>query len=223
MRRKHGNARIAYAAVRKVVLLPVLRRCLRICASDVCRLELADGKRAARIPKSFVVRMANLDDLEPLAAYYDDRQLVSERFQRGDLCVITLCQDAIGAAVWLSFGPGEFREDWDQQRYTCCFPAGTGWSYDGRGTKWGAWGAMMAKLPELVRERDVDELWTMIDCNNWKSLDAHRSLGYETIGIVGSAGLFGLVRSICKRPRQWWHPLPARMGTVEFVNRLAGG
>ena len=141
------------------------------------------------------------------------------RLERGDLCVLTVSQQKIGAALWLAIGPGVFREDWDDMRYTCQFPAGVGWTYDGKGTRWGAWGTLMARLPDLLDPFSVHELVTLIDCNNWQSLDAHRSLGYENIGAVGSIGALGLVCSVCRSRDRRWHRLPARIGSVEILNR----
>ena len=130
---------------------------------------------------------------------------------------ITLCQDRIGAAVWLVLGPGEFREDWTELHTFVRFPAGIAWSYDGKGTRWGAWGALMTQLPDMLRELGIRRIVTLIDCNNWQSHDSHRSLGYEKAGLISSAGLFGLWINVCRHANRRWQFLPAQIGAVELL------
>ena len=219
LRRSRGTARTVYSIVRKVTTLPIVRRCTYFCASDLYRLQLSKATSPTRTPKSFVVRQATGDDLPALADYFGDRALVETRLERGDVCVITLCQDKVGAAVWLTVGPGEYHDDWDDLRCVCRLPAHVAWTYDGRGTKLGAWGTLMAKLPDLLQEHGVTELDTLIDCNGWKSLDSHKSLSYENIGTIARFGAFGLMQSVCKPRRGKWRFLPTRLGEIEFAGR----
>jgi len=200
--------------------LPLLRQGARIYAGELLRLSLADARPPGRTPRNFVVRVSEDNDWTSLVEYYGSESVVRDRVARGDLCVLTLCQDRIAAAGWMATGPGEFHEDWNEARYVCRFQSGVAWTYDGRGTKWGAWGTLMAHLPDLMRERDVHELITIIDCNNWKSLDAHRSLGYETIGFIGCIGALGLVRSACKPYGRRWQFPPATIAGLDIVGHL---
>ncbi|MFV2066357.1 MAG: hypothetical protein ACC645_05205 [Pirellulales bacterium] len=217
--RTRGAVRFGYTALRGIASLPLLRRSVRIYAGELLRLPLVDVSAVARTPRNFVVRLSDADDLPALVEYYGSEPLVRRRLDRGDLCVLTLCQDRIGAAVWLAVGPGDFREDWGEARYVCRFPTEVSWTYDGRGSKWGAWGTLMARLPDLMRQRGVHELVTLIDCNNWQSLDAHRSLGYETVGLIGCVGALGLIRSACKPLRRRWTFPPATIAGLEIGKR----
>lgn len=212
LRRTRGSARALYSLLRHLASRPLLRPWVKICAGDLWRRNLADPGKTVRAPASYVVRLAGPQDLPELAEYSDGEQQVRTRFERGDLCVVTKCSDRIGAALWLTPGPGEFSED--AADFGCSFriPAGVAWTYDGRGTKFGAWGTLMARLPGILRERDIHEINTVIDCNNWKSIDAHRSLGYETFGVVARATLFGIGATLCRPAGQRWRRLPMDLG-----------
>lgn len=219
LRHTRGSARAMYSMLRKVTSLPILRRCVYFCAGDLYYLQLAKSKSAARTPKSFVVRQATGEDLPALADFFGERELIDSRFERGDLCIITLCQDNIGAAVWLAVGPGEYHDDWGDLRCVCRLPAHVAWTYDGRGTKLGAWGTLMARLPDLLRKHGVTDLVTLIDCNGWKSIDAHKSLSYQHIGVIARLGVFGLKQSVCKPCPGSWRFLPTQLDKIEIVGR----
>ena len=210
LRRTRGNARVLYAIMRRVFSLPILRRCVRICATDLWRLRLSEARPPRRIPANFTVRRAEASDLQALIEYYGDAQRVTNRIERGGLCILARCGDQIGAAVWTYLGPNEFDEDWAELRTTFQFPAAVAWAYDGKGTKLGAWGTLMARLPELLATCGVEELATVIDCDNWQSIDAHRSLGFESVGIVGCLSILGLPLRVHKPPIGRWKRVPAR-------------
>jgi len=222
LRRTRGSMRALYALARRILrLLPISGRWASIYAGDLWQLDLekatrAQADRLARIPKSFQIRMAAQEDLAALAAYYGNEQTIRKRLERGDWCFMTVCQDRIGAAAWVVPGPGECREDWAELHTMQRFPAGIAWSYDGKGTRWGAWGALMIQLPDLLKERGIRTVVTLIDCDNWKSYDAHRSLGYEITGLIGSAGLLGVLVGVCRQhANRRWQFLPARVKEVE--------
>ena len=216
LRRTRGSARALYSLLRKFATWPLARRCVTICAGDLWRRSLTDTGAPARTPASLVVRQSGPQDVSALAAYYDGAQQVRTRLDRGDLCVITLCQEKIGAGIWLTPGPGEFSEDAGDFGCTFRFPKGVAWTYDGRGTKFGAWGTLMARLPGILRELGIHEINTVIDCNNWKSIDAHRSLGYETIGVVIRGSLLGMAGTVCRPGDQSWRRLPVNLARLEL-------
>jgi hypothetical protein len=206
-----------YSFTRRVVALSMVRPFARLTAVDVLHVTLSAQKTLARTPRSFVVRTATVADVTALGEYYAAPRLVQDRIQRGDLCAMTLCQDRIGAAVWIAIGPNEYREDWEDLRCSFRCPAGTGFTYDGKGTKLGAWGTMMVRLPELLRGTGITELYTAIDCNNWHSSDTHRSLGYAHVGLLATVRLCGLTVRICRPRGQRWHRPPTRIGALEVA------
>ncbi|MBN1853185.1 MAG: hypothetical protein JW829_10695 [Pirellulales bacterium] len=220
MKRRRGWMRTFYAAIRWITSLPVLRHCIQICASDVCHLRFADTKKAPKIPGGFNVRMATAGDMPALSDYFKKPWQVRQRLERGDFCFMTMFESRIGAAVWVRIGPGCYQDDWNDMHYVSQFPAGVGWTYDGKGTKWGAWGMLMARLPEFLRELGVHEVITLVDCNNWQSLDAHRSLGYEKIGTLGCIGWIGMIQNIYRSSNRTWHRLPTSIGAVELLDKL---
>ena len=221
--------RTLYAVFRRVLSLPVASRCMSVHADDLWQLDLkrkalaqsgpSQAGPAPRIPQSFQIRMADESDHSALADYYGSEQTIRGRLERGDLCFMTLCQNRIGAAVWMALGPGEYRDDWDELQTLFQFPANVAWSYDGKGTRWGAWGALMMRLPNMLEERGIHKVATLIDCNNWQSHDAHRSLGYQQVGLLGSLDLCGLRVGACRHANRRWQFLPARIGAVEVLGR----
>ena len=118
--------------------------------------------------------------------------------------------------MWLAIGPSDFAEDWDDLRCAFRFPSGIAWSYDGKGTKLGAWGTMMKQLPGLLRDANVQEMMTVIDCNNWQSMDAHRSLGYESVGVLLHARVLGFATRLWKPPGRRWRRVPPIVNRVEI-------
>jgi hypothetical protein len=193
---------------------PLLGKYVRFGAVDVFRISLADWRTTGRGPNNYVVREAGSEDLASLADYFHDEQLVSNRLGRGDRCFVTTCKGQICAAVWLVAGPGDYMEDWGALHCVFRVPAGVGWTYDGKGTRLGAWGSLMARLPSLLCEFDLDEITTIIDCNNWQSIDSHTSLGYERAGMIACGGVFGLLRTVLKPSGGWWQFPPGRIGRL---------
>jgi hypothetical protein len=220
LRRVRGSKRTLYALIRRILMLPILNRCVNVYAGDLWQIDLSGRScrqttLATRIPKSYQVRLANQSDLPKLADYYGDEQTVEDRLVHGDLCFMTLCQGDIGAAVWLVYGPGECHEDWDELRLSFQFPTGFAWTYAGKGTRMGAWGTLMKQLPVLLTELEINSLVTVIDCDNWQSHDAHQSLGYQKTGLIGSVRLFGFHWAACRPANHHWQLLPTCIGSVE--------
>jgi hypothetical protein len=154
--------------------------------------------------------------LPELTDYFGERSRIERRFERGDVCLMTVCRKRICAAVWFALGPNNYTEDWEALQCAFRFPANTTWCFDGKGTKLGAWGSLMAKVPDYLRERDVREVFTMIGCNNWQSIDSHRSLGYQSIGLIASLGTPNR-RSVLFREYGYpWQRLPGSMSKLKL-------
>ena len=220
LQRTRGTARAGYAILRRLLAWPVLRQSLHLCAIDFWRLQLsADSWSPPRTSSLFTVRWAEPADLEELAQYFGSRERVKARIASGDRCVVAISQAKIGAAVWLGIGPSQFVEDWDDLRCVFRYPAGIAWTYDGKGTKLGAWGTMMKLLPGLLRHENVSEIATIIDCNNWQSMDAHRSLGYESAGVLLHVRVLGVPLRLFKPQGKRWRRVPPAIDRVKFVTK----
>ena len=163
------------------------------------------------------VRFAQPGDVPELIEYFGNRRRVEARLARGDRCVIAASKESIGAAVWLALGPNRFLDDWNELRCAFRFPERIAWSYDGRGTKLGAWGTMMKQLPEILRGAKIREIGTAIDCDNWQSIDAHRSLGYISGGVLLHARFLGLSIQFFKPHRRLPRRIPTVVGRVHIV------
>ena len=217
LRRTRGFSRVLYASLRRACGLPLVRRCLGICATDAWRLPLHPPGPAPRPTSLFTIRLATPGDLPALVEYFGDAQRIDTRLARRDECVIAISQQKIGAAVWVSTGPNETAEDWEDMRCTFRYPMGVAWAYDGKGTKIGAWGSMMKQLPSLLRKWNIEEIATIIDCDNWQSFDAHKSLGYQVVGILLCLSIFNWSLHAYKPTNQGWRRLPPTIGQVEVV------
>jgi hypothetical protein len=216
--RAHGPTRVAYRIARKLAALPGVRRCVRFCVVEVLTASTDELRSGGRIPKSFVVERAG-DDEQVLADYFGHTEFIHERLARNDVCIVTRCNGKIGAGVWLSAGPNDYHENWDELRCVVRFPAGVAWSYDGKGTRWGAWGALMARLPAFLDDLHVDDVYTLIDCDNQESLAGHFSLGYHRVALVGCVAIFGLSVTAYSPCGERWRPAPGRVGKLELTRR----
>ena len=193
-----------------------LKTWCRFSVVEIFTASVAELRSGKRVPRSFVVREAVEEDAPALEAFFGDSRPIRERMRRGDVCVVTLSKDQIGAAVWLSLGPKDYREDWDDLRCILRFPQGVCFTYDGVGTRFGAWGSLMARLPELIEDHGVVDVFTQIECDNQLSLDSHKSLGYRSVGFVWCLGVFGLFLRIHKTGGRRWRRLPGHVGKLEF-------
>ena len=213
--RAHGPARAAYRVVKRLSTLPVVRWCVRFDLVEVLTATTDQLGTAGRIPKSLVVERAT-DEAE-LAEYFARPDLVRERLAAGDVCLVTRAGGKLGAGVWLRPGPGDYDENRDELGCTIRFPAGVAWSYDGKGTRWGAWGALMARMPAFLDELALGEVYTLIDYDNQESLAGHRSLGYRRAGLVGCVALMGLSLTVCVPDGRRWHFAPGYVGKLQFA------
>jgi hypothetical protein len=128
---------------------------------------------------------------------------------------MTLLGGEIGAAVWLAAGPARYCEDWNELRCVFAVPDGVVWSFDGKGDKLGAWGCLMARLPEFLDELHAAEVFTLIDYRNQRSLDGHKSLGYRSVGLIFCLRMFGFALHLLRLRRGQWRRLPARIGALQ--------
>jgi len=213
--RAHGLTRALYRIAKRLSMLPVVRNCVRLDVVEVLAATTDRLRSGGRIPKSFVVERAS--DQQELAGYFERADLVHERLAAGDVCIVTRAGGKLGAGVWLRPGPGDYDENRDELGCTVRFPAGVAWSYDGKGTRWGAWGALMARLPQFLDELDAGEVYTLIDYDNQESLSGHRSLGYHRVGLVACVALFGLSATLCLPTEQRWHLAPGHVGRLTLA------
>lgn len=214
--RTRGTARLIYSVLRKLVCLPGVRRCVHFHAVDLWRHPVPAHSETA-LSNVFQVRLAEPTDRNELAQFFGNRARVEARLARRDYCVIAVSQNSIGAAAWLTPGPNHSTEDWNDLRCVFGVPEGVAWSYDGRGTKLGAWGTLMKQLPSILRAGNIRELVTIIGGNNWKSIDAHRSLGCERLGTLLHARILGVPLHLFKPVGASWQSLPVKIGCVEIL------
>ena len=93
------------------------------------------------------------------------------------------------------------------------------WMYDGKGTKLGAWGGMMMQTPKHLKEMGIEEIYTMIDWENRKSIEPMLSLGLAQVGSFIFLKLFGIKFTRCKpQGSRRWRRLPARIGSLELTS-----
>ena len=215
--RRHGVARGAYSVARKLALLPGANTWAWICGSDVLRQRLSQWSVKGRVPRGMRVQQAHAQDLAEVAQFFGSQQRVKDRYDQGHRCFVASSQAGIGAGVWLALGPNAYAEDLNDLRCLCRFPAGVGWLFDGKGKKLGAWGSLMARLPDLLGELGIEEVFALIEWNNWRSLDSHRSLGYQNVGHIACVSLRPFLWRGYAAPRQPWRPLPGSLGKLEIV------
>jgi hypothetical protein len=215
--------RAVYLVAQRVADRRWFRAWLTLCAVDVFAVRACDLRRSERLPRVFVVRRAREEDLPALASF-SSRAVppMTDRLRRGDECVMTLADGRICAAVWLAVGPADYPEDWDQLGCIFRVPAGICLTYDGRGTRWGAWGALMACLPPHLERLGVRTVFTLIDCDNRNSLESHRSLGYHPVGRIALMAVLGWALSVCRIGQVAWRVVPGRLGRVALSDDVIG-
>jgi hypothetical protein len=207
--RRYGRSRAASLLLHRLTSAPLVRSLFGWHLLEVFTARASELKVPRCIPSNYQIRIATRDDETALGDYFGDLDRVHRRRQRGDVCLIACCREEICAAVWFVPGPASYVDDWDDLQCRFELPAGAVWSYDGKGTKLGAWGSLMAKLPEQLREWGVDRVFTAIDYHNGQSLSGHQSLGYRRLGMVRRVALPGISRTACKSGDDSWTHLPA--------------
>ena len=213
--RSRGLGRAVYRVANRLIDADWSKRWCRFGVVEIFHAPLGDLRRSG-VPRLFTVRTAEQADLPALEAYYGDSQRVRSRWRRGDACVMTFCGSEIGAAVWFATGPNDYHEDWESLRCIVRFPARVAWTFDGKGTKLGAWGALMARLPEFIERLAIEEVYTVIDYDNIESIDGHLSLGYRRTGLLVHCRFPAVVLNVCKPAMGRWRRLPGQVGHLLF-------
>jgi len=182
--------------------------------------KTADLKCGGPMPRAFTVRKAEEKDLPMLADYFGSETRVRDRFERGDVCVMTTIRDQVCAAVWFTAGPTDYHEDWDSMQYIFRITEGAGWSFDGKGTRLGAWGTLMGQLPAFHLEHGISDIYTAIEYDNQESISAHHSLGYHHVGNALSIRCFGLKLHLYRPKDGTWQTLPGKINGLQFRDTL---
>ncbi|NQU20513.1 MAG: hypothetical protein HQ567_04465 [Candidatus Nealsonbacteria bacterium] len=220
--RSRGLGRAVFRVADRVVNANWWRRWWRLGVVEIYHAPLGDLRRS-RVPRIFNVRMTTQDDLPALEDYFGDPQRVRDRFRRGDACAVCFCGNRIGAAVWFTVGMNDYHEDWETLRCTVRFPVGVAWTFDGKGTKLGAWGALMARLPEFLERLAVEDVYTVIDYDNIESINCQLSLGYRRIGLLVHLRFLAAVLNFGKLATGRWHRSPGQVGHLLFDRNRPSG
>jgi len=212
--RTHGKLRALYSIVCAVLERLRLNKLIKFCIVEVFSVPVSELRRGRRVPRAFVVRPASAEDLPALGEFFSGPERIRERFDRGDLCAITLAKDEICAAVWFALGPMDYREDFSELGCIFHVPAGVAWSFDGKGTRLGAWGSLMGQFPGYLEQHGAKEVITVIDYNNRDSLDAHKSLGYHCTGMVCYLKVWRFALRLYKDHGRRWRLMPGQIGDL---------
>lgn len=213
---RYGRSRAASLLLHRLTELPLVRLGFQWHLLEVFTVQTSQLKVPLRVPSNYQIRIANRDDQSTLEEYFGDANRVRQRLDRGDICLIACCREKVGAAVWFLPGPSSYGDDWGHLGCRFELPDGAVWSYDGKGTMFGAWGTLMAKLPEHLRRWGVDRVFTAIDYHNGESLRGHESLGYRRLGMLRRVMLSGLSRTVCRRSGDSWSNLPAAWDRLQL-------
>jgi hypothetical protein len=184
--------------------------------AEVMSASVADLKTGRPVRRSYQVRWATESDVPAVTAFFGPDRPITDRVHRGDRCLLATVRDEICAAVWFSPGPKSYMEDVGDLGCEFIFPNRVAFSYDGKGTRLGAWGTLMARAPELLPQIGVEEIVTLIDYDNPMSINSHRSLGYHRLGLVGCLRLAWWIQPIYWDGGHLWRMLPGRVGPLEL-------
>ncbi len=184
---------------------------------ELFEAETAAMRQVARLPRALTARLATADDAVELGDFFGDAALVERRLRRGDCCATVLAGGRICAGAWLLPGPAVVEEDRDDLGCLYRIPSGVAWGYDGRGTKPGAWGCLMARLPAFLAQLGAERIVASIHYNNRLSIASHRSAGFRSLGWIGCARLLGRAVRRYRPAEGRWHRLPGRLGSVEVL------
>jgi hypothetical protein len=178
--------------------------------------SLADLPSGRRIRRSYQVRWATPCDTPAIATFFGPDRPIKARFRRDDRCLLATLRDELCAAVWFSPGPKDYWEDARDLGCVLQFPAGIVFSYDGKGTRLGAWGTLMARAPEFLQQIGVGQIVTLIDYDNHLSINSHKSLGYQRLGLIGGLRLGRWIQPVYWDGGTLWRMLPGRLGPLEL-------
>ncbi|MDZ7615479.1 MAG: hypothetical protein U1E05_00655 [Patescibacteria group bacterium] len=213
--RKRGPLKKAYSAARRLVGGGRFRPWLDCTVIELFEAEVGQLRRIGRMPRAYNSRFATRADQAELAEYFGSAERVRQRLDRGDVCAVVLAGERICAGAWLTLGPATVEEDWNDVRCRYHIPAGTAWGYDGRGTKPGAWGSLMACLPGYLTELGADRMVASIHYNNHLSIDSHLSTGFHSVGWIACVRFLGLALRVHREADGGWCRMPGPIARVE--------
>ncbi len=215
--RDRGPAKCAYSALHRLTGQGRLRPWLDLTVCELFQAKASDLKTLSRLPRAYTARLATPDDAAELGRFFGCPARVAGRLDRGDVCAVVLAGGRVCAGAWLAPGPAVVEEDWDDVRSLYRIPAGVAWGYDGRGTRPGAWGCLMARLPEFLASLGADRIAASIHYNNHLSIDSHLTAGFRTLGWIGCARLLGLALRRYRPADGRWGRLPGPLGPIEVL------
>lgn len=213
--RKRGPLKTAYSVARRVVGSGRFRPWLDCTVIELFEAEVGQLRRIGRMPRAYASRFATRDDQAALAEYFGSADRVRQRLDRGDVCAVVLAGERLCAGAWLTLGPATIEEDWNDVRCRYHIPAATAWGYDGRGTKPGAWGSLMACLPGYLTELGAERMVASIHYNNHLSIDSHLSTGFHSVGWIACVRFLGLTFRACRAAEGGWRRMPGQIAQVE--------
>lgn len=211
-----ARGRVGYRLVRRVCRLPCVENWASLFIVEAMSASVADLRTGRRGRRSYQVQWATESDVPAVTAFFGPNRPIARRVGRGDRCLVATVRDEICAAVWFAAGPSHYAEDARDLGCVLEFPARTAFSYDGKGTRLGAWGTMMAQAPDLLTQLGVDEVITLIDYDNHMSIRSHESLGYRRLGLIGCLRLAGWVQPFYRDGEKVWRMLAGRLGALEL-------
>lgn len=216
--KKNGLRCTIYRSLNRIANLRPWRRWFQVSIVNIYSVPVEAMKKADQLPSMYKVRPADMNDIDALGTYSGNHERVKIRTDRGDLCMLNECMNEISAMIWFSFGPNQYKEDWDAVKCCVSFPENVAWMYDGKGTKLGAWGCMMMHMSDRLRDLGVEEVYTMVDWENHRSIKSMKSLGLQQIGSYRFLKLFGMQSNRCKlMGEKRWRRLPAQIGKLELM------
>jgi len=211
-----AQGRVGYRIIRRVCRGPWCGDWASLFVVEVMSASISDLRKGRRGRRSYQVRWAAESDVPAVTAFFGPGRPIMQRVRRGDRCLIATVRGEICAAVWFSPGPGHYAEDAGDLGCELHYPETVAFSYDGLGTRLGAWGTLMARAPDLLQQIGVDEIVTLIDYDNYLSINSHQSLGYRRLGLVGCLGLAQWMQPFYGTGRTPWRMLPGRLGPLEL-------
>lgn len=213
--RKRGPLKTAYSVMRKLVGSGRFRPWLDCTVIELFEAEVGQLRRIGRMPRAYTSRFATHDDEAKLAEYFGSAERVRQRLDHGDACAVVLAGERLCAGAWLTLGPATVEEDWSDVRCRYRIPAGTAWGYDGRGTKPGAWGCLLACLPGFLGELGAERMVASIHYNNHLSIDSHLSTGFHSVGWIACVRFLGLSFRAFRAAEGRWRRMPGQIGRVD--------
>jgi hypothetical protein len=165
-------------------------------------------------PTIYTVRLARKHDLEALIEFFSKPDVVRERWNRGDACLIALANDEICAATWWMLGPNTYDTDRRLLGSVFSLPSGVCWSHDAKGTRFGAYGTLLLHQRHYLTSLGIKEVWGAVDYQNKNAIAANHAAGFTTAGWLLHLTYLGFRLTRCRTPNTGWCSLPAVIGSL---------